>query len=276
MDKHEKLREIVARLIRMEPADVHPGSSLAHVMSGSINVHLLESALRQHLGVVPPPLHSLKTFADLEAAVFASESLQPPAQEPPLQTPKAQLGASVPHGVPHAGPAIACGLDVESISNLPATHDFWTHEFYLNTFTSTELAYCTRQLDPRIHFGARWCAKEALKKCDPRFLEEKLVNIEVHHDESGAPTLQLVSTQEILPYSVSLTHTDALAAAVVVRLHSVPPETPPARVPSDSPVNGPANGTIRHHSSTGVVLAFVFALLSTLIASAALLRTCFS
>jgi phosphopantetheine--protein transferase-like protein len=272
MDNHEKMRAIVARLCRVEPDDVHPDFSLAQLVSSSINVHLLESALKQHLGIVPPPLHSLNTYSDLEAAILGASSRLPSAKEPAAEK-RRELQHMARTAASRAGHSIACGLDVESIASLPAAEDFWTHEFYLNTFTSTEMAYCTRQLDPRIHFGARWCAKEALKKCDRTFLEEKMVNIQVHHDESGAPTLQLVSTQEILPFAVSLSHTDGVAAALVVRLHSMPAEVALPGVPSGISVDGPVNSSQRQHSSTGVALACVFALLSTLFSCAALFRT---
>src|SRR5262245_8514470 len=156
MDNYTKLREVVARLSRVEPEAMGPDYSLGPLLSGSISVHLLESALREHLGVTPPPLHNLRTYSDLEAAVLGTPAQQPDRPLPATARSTAQTAEPTS---PSEG-NLACGLDVEQVSKFPVAPDYWTHEFYVNTFTRTEIAYCTRQADPRPHFAARWCAKE--------------------------------------------------------------------------------------------------------------------
>jgi phosphopantetheine--protein transferase-like protein len=264
MDKQTKLRDVVARLCRGTPEEVGADFSLVRFLSGSINVHLLESAVRQHLGIVSPPLHGLRTYAELEAAVLGTTAA--PAGNAALATGRPPAAGATN---PTTSADVACGLDVESVSKLPVATDYWTHDFYVNTFSSVEIAYCTRQVEPRSHFAARWCAKEALKKCDAAFLAEPLVNIQVHHDESGAPVLQLVRTQQVLPYAVSLTHSDDTAAAVVVRCRpaAAPGSAETVTAPHDNPPP-------RQESARGVFVAYAVAALSALLSFVALWRTC--
>lgn len=271
MEQREQLRAIVARLCRVEPAALGPDFSVAALVTGSITCHLLDSALRSRLGVEPPPLHEIRTYADLEAAVFGLSAGDPrsPSSPSPSDTLVPPAAASL-H--PLVGASIACGLDVEKVSNLPAAEDYWTHEFYTNTFSRTEIAYCVLQANPLPHFAARWCAKEALKKCDPRYMKEKMTDIQVDHDANGAPLLQSARTREILPYALSLSHADDTAAAVVIR--------PPA-APSPSPsLPALGNGETVKERSIGksvsgkmTTLALGLALFGTIIACLALWRT---
>jgi len=268
MDKHTKMRQIVATLSRVEPEAVGPDFSLAPLLSASLTVHRLEAALREHLGVVPPRLHGLRSYSELETAILG-ETSQPtgPAR------PASGAGRDSPRPESHNRQGLGCGLDVEPIANFPAAPDYWTHEFYTNTFTSTEIAYCARQPDPRPHFAARWCAKEALKKCDPAYLAEQMVNIQVRHDEQGVPVLQLVNTQQVLPYAVSLTHSAELAAAVVIRLDLASLPASGEAKPSASVADGGVAGSTGKQGLSSSTVALVFALLGLLLSSFALWRT---
>ena len=62
---------------------------------------------------------------------------------------------------------------------MPVTDDYWEHEFYKESFSKDEIAYCVLQENPRMHFAARWCAKEALVKCDPAFKGQSFATMEV-------------------------------------------------------------------------------------------------
>jgi len=115
-------------------------------------------------------------------------------------------------------------LDIENIADLPEAPDYREHEFYQTMFTSEEIAYCIAQENPRMHFAARWCAKEALVKCDPAFRAEKLSSIEVVRQDTGAVFLRhhASGTARKLAHGVSLTHTNSIAAACVVLAPSIP------------------------------------------------------
>jgi phosphopantetheinyl transferase (holo-ACP synthase) len=113
------------------------------------------------------------------------------------------------------------------VENLPVVPDYWNDAFYSATFTPAEIAYCLLQDQPLVHFAARWCAKEALKKCDPAYLHADLCTLEVRMNASGAPYLcaMVGGHSTALPFAVSLSHTTQAAVAVVVKV----PATPSAR-----------------------------------------------
>src|SRR5436190_661930 len=110
MDQPLSLREIVARLCRVDAAAVGPDFSLAALVQSSLSVHLLDSALRRHLGAVPPALGAVRTYGELEAALAGVPAAAAPATNP----------ASAAPG------RVACGLDLERVSNLPEATDYWT------------------------------------------------------------------------------------------------------------------------------------------------------
>jgi phosphopantetheinyl transferase (holo-ACP synthase) len=110
------------------------------------------------------------------------------------------------------------------VENLPVVPDYWGDAFYSAIFTPAEIAYCLLQDQPLVHFAARWCAKEALKKCDPTYLQADLRTLEVRLSASGAPYLCAVADGHStpLPFAVSLSHTAQAAVAVVVKVLATP------------------------------------------------------
>jgi phosphopantetheinyl transferase (holo-ACP synthase) len=157
------------------------------------------------------------------------------------------------------------------VSSLPAAEDPWAHEFYVNTFAADEIAYCVVQPDPLPHFAARWCAKEALRKCDPKYLQVPLVDVQVGHGENGAPLLQSARTREVLPYALSITHARDTAAAVVIHAPTAGcgvPAAPEAavRVPAGAACAG---GRLSHRVAA---CALGLALFAAVVACAALWR----
>jgi phosphopantetheinyl transferase (holo-ACP synthase) len=121
-------------------------------------------------------------------------------------------------------PGIACGIEIAMVESLPVVIDYWRDAFYSATFTPAEIAYCLLQDRPLVHLAARWCAKKALQKCDPAYLQADLRLLEVRVSARGAPYLCAVvdghSTR--LPFAVSLAHTTQAAVAVVVRIPTMP------------------------------------------------------
>jgi phosphopantetheine--protein transferase-like protein len=138
-----------------------------------------------------------------------------------------------------ANTGVAVGLDVESVSALPATPDFWEHDFYRQTFGKREIAYAVAQADPRVHFAGYWCAKEALRKCDPAFDAAGPLSIVVTHDDMGRPYLEHETStgRTRLPHAVSISHTGEVACAVVV---SAPPSSRTAEEVSAAERQAPA------------------------------------
>jgi phosphopantetheine--protein transferase-like protein len=273
MDQTARLTEIVARLCRVAPTEISPGFSLESLVARSIDVHLLESALRKHLDIVPPPLHGMKTYQQLEATVLGTSRHPPPTASEPSAAERLFPSSPGREEASRTRPPLTCGVDVEHVSELPTTADYWTHEFYVNTFTSAEIAYCARQTAPLPHFAARWCAKEALKKCDPAFLAERMTAVQITHDEHGAPALESVITHQILPFAVSLTHSNDIAAAIVVRLGSPAIEAPgPPGYPALT-AGGAVQASTQSAFPIGSALACMVALLSLIVSGIALWRT---
>lgn len=223
MPTPETLQDVIATLLGTDPADVHPALPFAGTrLQGSLARTRLYTAIEQQLGVACQAAYTARTYGELHAAIYgiapAGAAIQVPAAPP----------APEPH-VPHNGatPGIACGIDLEMVESLPVVADYWSDAFYSATFTPAEIAYCLLQDQPLVHFAARWCAKEALQKCDPVYLQTDLRTLEVRLNASGAPYLCAVAAGHStpLPFAVSLSHTTQAAVAVVVKV----PATPSAR-----------------------------------------------
>ena len=138
---------------------------------------------------------------------------------------------------------------------MPEAKDYWEDPFYKANFTPAEIAYCVGQSNPRMHFAARWCAKEALKKCLPAYAQCDMNKIEVARGQAGGPYLCVTADggARTPPVALSLTHSDDWALAMVVSRPEMPPLTPTA----------PSNSTSR--SRIGIALSLV-ALLCSLLA----------
>jgi phosphopantetheine--protein transferase-like protein len=154
-------------------------------------------------------------------------------------------------------PGLCIGLDIEDIRSLPEAKDYWEDEFYRANFAKTEISYAVLQTDPRTHFTGFWCAKEALRKCDPAFATVSPASTAVAHDPNGRPYLTLDTEAGLvrLPHAVSISHTTELATAIVVTIQaasSPTPAHPEVAVDSDPISAEPAHG-IEVRSSTELV-----------------------
>jgi len=216
------LRAVVARLCGCRPEEISGDFPLdVPALRGSLKKAVLIASIRRYLGVDCMAAAGARTFAELEAMVLGRT--QPAAAAPDRAPQGAPRPAGAPPPVPAAG-GPACGIDLEAVSALPGTADFGGHPFYQDSFSPEEIAYCAGQAEPRAHFAARWCAKEALVKCDASWRNTPWRELELARSASGAVFLRCRG--RALPHAVSVTHTDAWAAAVVVL---APPAPPPPR-----------------------------------------------
>jgi phosphopantetheinyl transferase (holo-ACP synthase) len=121
-------------------------------------------------------------------------------------------------------PSIACGIAIVMVEHLPVVADYWSDAFYRATFTRAEIADCLLREQPLVHLAARWCAKKALQKCDPVYLQTDLCLLEVRLSARGAPYLCAVvdGYRTPLAFAVSLSHTTQAAVAVVVEVPTLP------------------------------------------------------
>lgn len=241
----ETLQDVVATLLGTQSVDVHPDFAFAGTrLQGSLARTRLYTAIAQQLGVACQEAYTARTYGELYTAVYGTG--------PVVATTQATAAPPAPgrhvqgNG---ATPSVACGIDIEMIANMPVVADYWSDAFYSATFTPAEIAYCLLQDQPSIHFAARWCAKEALKKCAPAYLQADLRTLEVTVSASGAPCLCAVAHGHStpLPFAVSLSHTPQVAVAVVIKVpgasvtaSSVTPAVLPAAIapPAASTVAG--------------------------------------
>ena len=213
--QQQTLRQIVAELMQRDAGEIASDTRLAGGrMGNSLGRAILDAGIRKKLGRTDINVQSVKTYGELEAAVFGQSGGTSSA---PLSTATDSPGiASYSHALP-AG--ISCGIDMEMVESLPEEPDYWQGEFYQHHFTPAEIAYCVTQPEPRPHFAARWCAKEALKKCDARYLASAFTTMEVVVDRAGKPSMRTQAAGGAwidLPHAVSLTHTPLFASAIVL------------------------------------------------------------
>lgn len=267
METATLLRKTVAEFFGVDEGQVGPSFSL-QARQGSIARATLDAAIRSRVGLKSQAVYSAKTFGELEAEIAPGSA--GPSGPPPL-TPVPIPVVSAPGLV---GPGVSCGVDIELIASLPVAADPWEHEFYRGNFTPAEIAYCLRQPEPTTHLAARWCAKEALRKCDRTFLAVDFREIEVVLDEEGAPRLEHrdgPGPARRLPHSVSLSHTPHAAIAVVVAQASPAPVSAPVASPV-APIAAPAPPTVPPRRR-GAALLLVLNLLAIVLAALALART---
>jgi phosphopantetheine--protein transferase-like protein len=217
MDERTTLKQVVAELYQTTPATIDSRFSLNQLrFTTSAGRGVLAAAIRRRLGVYRPEAFTAAHFGQLESAVLGvpldETSAEHVASAPPAVQPSSDRASGNA-----AADALSLGVDVELIENMPDADDYWTAEFYQGHFTPAEIAYCVRQEEPRAHFAARWCAKEALGKCDASFLSADPVTIQVNVIDSGRPVLERISNGAAhrLPFALSLSHTRIMAVAVV-------------------------------------------------------------
>src|SRR5262245_52327489 len=183
-----RLRSAVAEFFEIDEGAVGPAFSLqGRRGQGSIARAALDSMLRRRVGLTSRAVYCARTYGELEAELVPDQArVAAPADggRRRLETEAAPPAVDRP-----AAGAVRCGIDIELIDHLPRADDCWEDPFYRDHFTPAEIAYCLLQETPALHFTARWCAKEALKKCDGVFLATALKHVEIVVDDAGAPFL---------------------------------------------------------------------------------------
>jgi phosphopantetheine--protein transferase-like protein len=245
MIDHSSLRASVAGLLRMPPDQIGPETSLKPLQN-SLGTTSLNLALKR-LGFSLRKGFSPASYGELEAACSGTLT-QSDVATPAIRKSDAATGKQG-----FAIPGVQIGIDVQDIAALPDAADYWQHEFYSETFARAEIAYASLQAEPRAHFAAFWCAKEAVRKCDATFADLPLSSIEVAHEETGKPYLvyDAPSGRHRLPHAVSLSHTSELATAIVVAV-AIQPESPSVKESAPSPIAVAAESTANAHASRGV------------------------
>lgn len=277
MDAGTKLRRTVAEFFDVDEGQVGPSFSLLSCQ-GSIARAAFDAAIRRGVGLKSRAIYSARTFGELAADLGLGHD---GASASPVEASALTVATREPLPPPSGAPAggASCGVDIELIEHLPIVDDPWEDPFYRSHFGPSEIAYCLRQADPRPHFAARWCAKEALKKCDRAFLAVENKDVEVVHDEAGAPHLVYLAegSPRPLPHAVSLSHTPHAAVAVVIRVEASPAPLPspvePLHTPAPIPVEAPPLAAPTRRSKLVPAALILLNLIALGLAALALYRT---
>jgi phosphopantetheinyl transferase (holo-ACP synthase) len=216
-----QLAEIVSTLLMVPGGELKPETSLQPLRTslGSVRLGL---ALKR-AGLQLPGNKVPATFRDLEIALSGNTAA------PDASNALDAHGAPIPQASSSNGGGLQVGLDVQEIAGLPEAADYWEHEFYRETFDKSEIAYAVVKPEPRIHLAGFWCAKEALRKCDPSFAGANPASTAVAHDESGKPYLLSVTAagRIRLPHALSISHSGPVSSAVVIAGSAAPAPAAP-------------------------------------------------
>jgi len=121
---------------------------------------------------------------------------------------------------------VRVGVDLVDVAAFRARFD-GRDDLLADTFSPVELAYCRAQKSPWTHLAARFAAREAALKAFGTGLAGGMAwrDVEVTRDPAGAPGLvfrgafgEALGRVGLKHSSVSLSHTDTYAIAVVVLL----------------------------------------------------------
>jgi len=125
---------------------------------------------------------------------------------------------------------VAVGLDFVDVSRIERMLERHGDRALRRLLTEDERSYCQAKAVPARHVAARIAAKEATYKALSQGGSDRVVwwsHVEVVHDARGRPGLRLYDRAQtsaaelgITQCLVSLTHSDAQAAAIVVLLNS--------------------------------------------------------
>ena len=117
---------------------------------------------------------------------------------------------------------LGTGIDLVENARIAASIEKFGDRFLHRIFTEGEIAYCASMANPTPHYAARFAAKEAVSKAFGTGIGKALGwrEIEVLRDAAGAPSIalhdgasELAAQRGVKQIHVSLTHTDAYAAA---------------------------------------------------------------
>jgi phosphopantetheinyl transferase (holo-ACP synthase) len=226
MIDEDQLKELLGPMLMVPAVTIGRETSLAS-LDNSLGETRLRLALKR-LGANLPAGLRPPTFGALDDLLRGV-----PATRPPV-SPEMPISGRV---APFAGAfeQLRIGLDVQDVGSLPLCSDYWEDEFYRSIFGKSEIAYAVLQSNPRVHFAGFWCAKEALRKCDPGFAKVAPPDTIVAHDETGSPYIvwKGAGGEARLRHAISISHAANFAMAVVA---AVPPLSPAIESDSSPPI----------------------------------------
>lgn len=124
-------------------------------------------------------------------------------------------------------PVVAQGIDLVECRRIERAWRQHPERFLARILTDRERAYCQRMKNPVPHVAGRFAAKEAVLKVLGTGWRGPIswTDIEITNDEAGrphltlsGPTADVARQKSIGRILISITHTDAFAAATAIGL----------------------------------------------------------
>ncbi|MBS3061360.1 MAG: holo-ACP synthase [Candidatus Diapherotrites archaeon] len=83
------------------------------------------------------------------------------------------------------------GIDFEQVRRFKQRPFSKNKRFYQRVFTAAEIRYCNAQSVPGQHFAARFCAKEAVRKCVQAQIPWNQIEVVLRN---GSPSIRIHKT----------------------------------------------------------------------------------
>lgn len=98
------------------------------------------------------------------------------------------------------------GIDIQEISELPDSADYWEDEFYKSKFSPEEIAYCVAKDNPKQSFSGIYSCKEAIIKSNNNL---KWQDVNIVYNENGKPIFE--------NYRLSISHSGLYSTAIAIK-----------------------------------------------------------
>lgn len=202
----EKAKLVIAHFLDIDPSQIDQHTLMDHtVIKSSLLLHRMFAALAKEGYLLEDPA-SIETFGDFEQAI--SEEIDSP---PSIQN--SEKEKETHHSNKKEAQSIfSVGIDIEKVSSLEETDDYFNNSFYLENFSFDEIKHCTSRANAQQSFAALFATKEAIIKADNSYKKTKFKNINVSHNELNKPYFK--------DFSISISHTEDFVVAVAVKLNS--------------------------------------------------------
>jgi holo-[acyl-carrier protein] synthase len=134
---------------------------------------------------------------------------------------------------------VGVGIDIVSSERIKNSIARYGDRFLKRIYCPGEIEYCRSRKEPHLHYAARFAAKEALVKAFGTGFRFgiKHTEIETKLNELGKPDIVLHNTafaisrqKGITRLSISLSHNDEQATAIVIAETTPPTQSPSLRI----------------------------------------------
>ena len=121
-----------------------------------------------------------------------------------------------------SGGVVGIGTDIAEVDRIRTLIDKYSDSFIERTFTSAEIAYCSKKPLPYMHYAARFAAKEAMAKALGTGFSDgvALKDLSVENDAAGTPhavvsgrALEIMHSIGGSKMLISISHTKQFASA---------------------------------------------------------------